>query len=214
MDEPETLSYTTYQARSQWYIEHWGPPGGVHEAMMEDGVTKVGVMVFPPRQTDSPEETREIWTYATNGMSERRMPCRKQPHGDPSHRLELVAYTREEAPWVAELLLELARYPFEHESGLAIGQTLPVKAGNEALWFGYLLTNPLVEVEEFNPLPIRTRVEPDWIFHAQVFGLGREDLAAAMELGGRAFEEQFFGGLTVEMCVLDVRRGSLVKGGR
>src|SRR5215470_6708632 len=105
------LGYTAYQARTQWYLNHWGPPAFVRESVMEDAQTKFGVMGFAPVAPD--EEGRHWWTYATNGMSERRMPCLEQPHGDPAHRLELVTYSNSRSDWVSDLLVEMAKYPFE-----------------------------------------------------------------------------------------------------
>src|ERR1044071_2116112 len=103
---------------------------------MEDGQTKLGIMAF------APGKGREWWTFATNGMSERRLPCIEEPHGDPSHRLELITYARESADWICELLTEMAGYPFEHRSGLTNGHTLPVTPKRGNLWSGYLLLSP------------------------------------------------------------------------
>ncbi len=76
---------------------------------------------------------------------ERRMPCIEDPHGDPRHRLELVTYARASADWICELLAEMARYPFSHRSGFAIGHTLPVTAKPGNLWSGYLILSPKLE---------------------------------------------------------------------
>ena len=54
------------------------------------------------------------------------MPCIEEPHGDPSHRLELITYARASADWIVGLLTEMARYPFAHRSGFAIGDISPV----------------------------------------------------------------------------------------
>ena len=136
---------------------------------MEDQATSLGVMVFPPGGENSPA-ARPFWTYATNGLSERRMPCRVPPHGDPADRLELLAYTLSYAEWVERLLAELAAYPFVHGSGLAIGHTLPVQPGAENPWHGYLITQPRHEGPEFNPLAIDIGFD-DWVSYGQVVGL-------------------------------------------
>jgi hypothetical protein len=44
------LGYTAYQARTQWYMNHWGLPAFVREVLMEDGRTKLGIMAFPPER--------------------------------------------------------------------------------------------------------------------------------------------------------------------
>ncbi len=152
------LGYTAYQARTQWYTTHWGIPAFVREALMEDGRTKLGILAFSPNN-----QGRSWWTFATNGMSERRMPCVEEPHGDPSHRLELVTYAHASADWICELLVEMARYPFEHRAGLAVGQTLPITPKPHNLWSGYLLMLPRLEPEEFNPLAIDVGIGDDWI---------------------------------------------------
>ncbi len=178
MDTPK-LGYTAYQARTQWYMNHWGLPAFVRETFMEDGRTKLGIMAFPPN-----DKGRRWWTFATNGMSERRMPCIEDPHGDPRHRLELVTYARASADWICELLAEMARYPFSHRSGFAIGHTLPVTAKPGNLWSGYLILSPKLEPAEFNPLAFDVGIGDDWIFFAEVIGLKADELRQAIEIGG------------------------------
>jgi len=203
----ERLGYTAYQARTQWYMNHWGPAAFVREALMEDGCTKLGVMAFPPVARN--REGRSWWTFATNGMSERRMPCVEDPHGDPSHRLELVTYARAAADWISELLIEMARYPFEHRSGLTVGHTMPVtpKPGN--LWAGYLLLFPRLEPKEFNPLGIEVGIGSDWVFFAEVMGLKADELQLAIEFGGPQFASKFVNGRAAGLTI-DVDRSSLL----
>ena len=175
---------------------------------MDDGATSLGVMVFPPRD-DAAVASRSFWTFATNGLSERRMPCRVPPHGDPSHRLELIAYTQEYAEWVELLLAELAAYPFIHGSGLAVGHTLPVRADAENPWHGYLLNPLLCEAEDFDPLAIDLGFD-DWVFYAQVVGLLGPELETAISIGGPAFRDRYLPEATFrEHSYLDVVRPSL-----
>lgn len=194
------LGYTGYQARTQWYMNHWGAPAFVREALMEDGRTKLGIMAFPPVAS-----TRNWWTFATNGISERRMPCIEEPHGDPARRLELITYASDSADWISELLIEIARYPFEHRSGLAIGHTLPVTSKQGNLWSGYLLLRPRLEPEEFNPLGIDVGIGNDWVFFAEVMGLKGDELRLAVELGGPEFTTKVVTG-RAELLAIDVDR--------
>jgi hypothetical protein len=157
---------------------------------MEDQSTSLGVMVFDPRPAHMSLPSRSFWIHATNGMSERRMPWRVPPHGDPAQRLELFAYTRDRAEWVDQLLAELAVYPFVHGSGLAAGHTLPVQAGAEKPWHGYLLTQPPCERPELNPLAIDIGIA-DWVFYVQVIGLLQEELEEAIAIGGPAFRQRY-----------------------
>jgi hypothetical protein len=173
---------------------------------MEDGRTKLGIMAFPPNN-----KGRSWWTIATNGMSERRMPCIENPHGDPRNRLELITYARASADWICELLIEMARYPFEHRSGFAIGHTLPVtpKPGN--LWSGYLLLSPKLEPEEFNPLPIDVGIGDDWIFFAEVMGLKADELQQAIDIGGPEFTATCVPE-GADALVIDLDRATLLDG--
>ncbi len=201
--------YSSYQGRSQWYIDHWGHPDAVHESIMEDGKVLLGVMAFGPDQTEP--ERRQYWTFATNGMSERRMPCLSDPHGQPEHRIELLAYSREPASWVAELLMEMARYPYKHSSGLWIGHTMPVNSHEGALWGGYVLTWPRLEPEEFNPLGIDIGLGSDQVFFAQVVGLKRDELELAIEIGGPSFMHDVVGDFaTPDPSPIDIDRPSFL----
>jgi suppressor of fused protein SUFU len=153
---------------------------------MEDGVTPLGIMVFEPVEGERP-----FWTYATNGMSERRMPCENEPHGDPEYRIELLAYSGSQAEWVVKLLQSMAVYPFEHRSGFALGHTIPVDAPQPRLWDGYLLAGPFLEDKEFNPLAIDIGIGEDWVFFLQVFGLLQPELDVGIAEGGPKLWKQF-----------------------
>src|SRR5262245_36338186 len=133
--EPQTQ--TMYQTRTGWYIANFGPPRDLYISVMEDDSTELGVLEFPP----SIHRGRGFWTYATNGMSQRRMPCEAEPHGDPTIRFELLAYCYGQTPWVVTLLRELAAYPFLHCSGFAVGHTISVEADNQR-WSGFLIGMP------------------------------------------------------------------------
>jgi len=185
------LGYSTYQGRSQWYMNHWGLPESVRETVMEDPAVKLGVMLFGPDQTEP--SRRPYWTFATNGMSERRMPCLSEPHGEPEHRLEILAYSTQPVDWVADLLVEIARYPFRHLSGFWIGHTMPVIPKDGTLWRGYVLTWPRLEPEEFNPLGIDIGIGHDHVFFGQVIGLKPDELDVAIEMGGPSFMENVVG---------------------
>ncbi|MBI4616102.1 MAG: suppressor of fused domain protein [Planctomycetes bacterium] len=170
-------------------------------------------MEFAP--VDNDLLARPGWTYATNGMSERRMPCQEEPHGDPSFRTELVVHTASRAPWVVDLLAEMARYPFVHKSGFAPNQTIPVGSSRPRLWDGYLLLIPPTEPEEINPLAVDIGIGEDFVFHLQVIGLKRRELGFAMEHGGPEFVERHLASLGTgkalrEILYLDRLRDSLL----
>jgi hypothetical protein len=195
-------------------MKHWGAPTRVKESFMEDGTTRLGVMVFSPDSTPQGSKLaiRPYRVYATNGMAQRRMPCEQEPHGDPSKRIELIAYARQDNEWVTDLLIELARYPFRYRSGFEVGHTLPVtpKPGN--LWSGYLLSYPRCEPEEFDPLPLYSEIE-DWTFFAQVIGLKADELELAIKIGGPAFmEDRIADDCHLDISPLDVDRKSILGG--
>jgi hypothetical protein len=147
-----------YGVRSVWYLKHFGSPLNIHESQTNDG-PRLGIMEFEP-QADR-EQKRMFWTYATNGMSERAMPNEFEPKSPAGRRLELIAYSRQKAPWVVNLLSDFARYPFVHRCGLYFGHTVPVASGGRTLWSGYVLAPPPCEVEEFRPLGLDWGIAPD-----------------------------------------------------
>ena len=177
--------YTSYQARTHWYMEHFHVPPKVHRRTMEHSETMLGIMEFSPSNPHRP-----FWTYATNGMSERQMPCETPPHGDPQFRTKLIAYSLQPAAWIIDLLEETATYPFRYRSGLSIGHTVPVQEEKQTLWSGYVLCEPLFEPEEFNPLPIDIGIQPDWVFFAQIAGLLEPELQFGIQEGGAAIFEK------------------------
>jgi hypothetical protein len=201
----------TYGGRSVWCLKNFGSgPKKIHAGMMEDGLTKLGVMEFEPSKQDS----RPFWTFATNGMSERRMPCIEEPHGPPEMRLELMAYSSDRADWIIELLRAMAVYPFQYRTGFVIGHTIPVDSPKPRLWDGYLLASPLLEPEEFNPVAIDIGIGEDWVFFAQVFGLVQKELNFALKRGGPALEERIQKDCSKEELIavscLDRKRKSLI----
>jgi hypothetical protein len=204
------LGYTPYQARTTWYMQSFQVgPTALHKSVMEDGSTELGVMEFGPQ-----ESKRRFWTYATNGMSERRMPCVQEPHGDPKFRLELLGYCENRADWVVKLLEAMACYPFQHGLGFAIGHTIPVSAPRPRLWDGYLLVQPLMERGEFNPMAIDVGIGDDWIFFAQVLGLVGKELDFGISKGGPALEKRIRAACSEDelatTCFLDRKRKPLI----
>jgi hypothetical protein len=177
---------------------------------MDDTSIELGIMRFPPRPGDGP--ARPFWTYITNGMSERRLPGEVKPRGNPEHRFELLAYTLHKTSWVVELLAEMAYYPFQQRSGFAIGHTFEVAATQRGLWSGYLLSFPMFEPAEFNPVAIDIGIS-DWIFIAQVVGLKTQELNFGIKHGGLELAKRLAAVVDVhEMAFLDVQRVSLVIG--
>lgn len=180
---------------------------------MEDKKTTLGIMEFAPISNKVCK--RSHWTYATNGMSERRMPCKELPHGKPEHRTELIAFSKNQVEWIVSLLTMMAHYPFLHRSGFAPWQTIPVNDPEPHLWDGYLLALPFAEPEEFNPLPVDIGIGEDWVFHLQVIGLKHDELDYAIQHGGEKFAEQHLRLLSPTRCLpltfLDCDRKSLLK---
>ncbi len=183
----EQQRYSGYQGRSFWYMKYFGVPIDIHKSLMEDGKTRLGVMEFGPVQNE--RLRRSHWVYATNGMSERRMPCEEKPHGEiRNFETEPDCLFRfASAPWIIELLSSMAHYPFVHRSGFMANHTIPVTNPNPHLWDGYLLLAPPAEPEEINPLAVDIGIGADWVFHLQIIGLKMPELEFAIKNGGSDF---------------------------
>jgi Suppressor of fused protein (SUFU) len=195
-----------YGMRSVWYLKHFGSPIHIHDCTTVDA-PRLGIMEFAP-QTDD-ERQRPFWTYATNGMSERAMPNEREPRGRIHARLELIAYTQMQAPWVVSLLADLVRYPFVHRCGLYFGHTLPVELNARGLWSGYVIAVPPCEKAEFRPLGWDWGIAPDWVDFAQVVGLAGSELEFAERGGGAVLAKRVSEKAMPSNLFLDVQRALL-----
>ncbi len=207
-DNPEP-DYSAYQARSAWYIRHFGDEVNLWRSEMEDGQTTLAVMEFAPFENETVK--RPFWTYVTNGMAQRRLPVPPGRKGKKQVRLELFAYARERSEWLVPLLDVLGNYPFVHHSPMGIGFTLLVSKSYRQLWGGYLVTRPTSELAEFSPMTFDTGIGPDVLQFAQVVGLTTEEMYFAAREGGMELVERLSTGGKPSRLFLDVPpEGSLV----
>jgi hypothetical protein len=188
MADSSERDFISYQTRSAWYLRHFGEEYSFYQSEMEDGQTALAVMEFFPRLKHTPR--RSFWTYATNGMSERRMPEQGTPRGRRQPRLEVLAYTRDEATWIVRLLEVFANYPFVHSTRLGVGFTLPVTKSYRKLWAGYLLIPPVNEAKDFTPLTFDATILPDPIGFVQLVGLTKEEMYLVAKEGGMELVER------------------------
>jgi hypothetical protein len=197
-------SITSTQARSAWCVRQFGADVKVHRRQLDAAGLLFAVMAF--HCSGDAMATGDHWVYVTNGMSDRRMPWRLGPSVSPAlrrYRVELLASTQDEAPWVVDALAELAAYPFMNETGFAFGHTLPVVSSTQKLWDGCVLGYPCNH-ERLNPLGIvADTLGGDPVFWLQVIGLKGPELEAAIELGGEAFLRSV---PPEDPCFLDVVR--------
>lgn len=84
-----------------------------------------------------PETEEEDWRYLTVGMSRKPMPAAAADE----HRAELLLYSSEQRPELADALAGLASYPFEYETNLGVGHTIAGEAGQ-----GIVPGSPLTEI--------------------------------------------------------------------
>jgi hypothetical protein len=206
-DSPEP-DYTAYQARSAWYIRHFGDEVNLWRSDMEDGQTTLAVMEFAPVNTESLR--RPFWTYITNGMSQRQLPRPAGRKGKRHVRLELFAYAREQSEWLVPLLDVLANYPFVHTSPIGIGFTLLVSKSYRKLWGGYLVTRPTNEAEDFSPMEFDTGIAPDILRFAQVVGLTTEEMYFVAREGGMELVERLSAQKSTRLFLDVPPEGSLV----
>ena len=105
------------------------------------------------------------WRYLTIGMSRWVMPTAPQPQ----HRIELLMYSCEHRPELADVLSNLATYPFNNQTHLGIGHTI-VGNPEEGVVPGSPLTEILLTPVYFEPygfsawqISEETHIEVLWV---------------------------------------------------
>lgn len=113
--EPVSLVQACARLRKACYERHLD--GIAYPALhVADGVaTRIEIYGIPPKKDD-----RHNWTLITSGMSD--IP-QTLPDGS-RHRTELFMYVKEPRDWMFDVLVRLARYPFEHGTYLHWGHTV------------------------------------------------------------------------------------------
>lgn len=139
------------------HYERWlGPSKGVYHEIISQ-VPHIDVYVYPP----APDKGRDYYTVITGGMSDLPMHL---PKGVPERlaRAELILYAKSveiefgstRQPFEIGILQFLARFPFEYQTWLAAGHTIPNGNPPEPFAPGSklttaLLTEAVCEPEEF-----------------------------------------------------------------
>ena len=105
-----------YQARTGFFIGHWGPPVEIVPSPIQ-GVPDFAVLVFGPRGA------RASWRYATNGISEHEQWA---PMVERPFRTELFISAAHECAWIPRLLTRLADYVIQHEQSVFEFDAIPL----------------------------------------------------------------------------------------
>lgn len=144
------------EKRESRYEEWFGPCASVfHEVISQ--VPHIDIYIFPP----SPERGRSFYTLITGGMSD--LPMHLPDGVDPSlARAEILMYIPKidvklysaEPRLEVEMLRFMARFPFEYETWLAVGHTVPNGNPPEPIAPGSQLTTslflpPLLDPDSF-----------------------------------------------------------------
>lgn len=155
-DRPLGLSDTPVewvQQRERHYEQWLGPCASVYHEVVPQ-VPHIDVYIFPP----SPERKRPFYTLITGGMSDHPMHL---PDGvDRSlARAEMIMYIPEievqpystQSCLEVEMLRFMARFPFEYQTWLAVGHTVPNGNPPSPIAPGSLLTTALFLPPLFEP---------------------------------------------------------------
>jgi hypothetical protein len=143
--------------RSDHYEQWLGPASTVYHEVIPQ-IPHIDVEVHPPCERLG----RDYFTLITNGMSD--LPMHLPDGVDASAaRAEILMYVAElavkpystEASWEVELLRFLAMFPFEYETWLAEGHTLPNGDPPQPFVPGSLLTTSFLMESIFEPAEFR-----------------------------------------------------------
>lgn len=126
------------------------------------------------------------WIYITNGLSEL-----DQPNNFGDTRLELMCYTRKKIDSIKTLLLEVAKYPFQHKEDLWVWDTIPApmsEIGLPSQYKGIILTPPALVREEAEFFKIDEKL----VRVLNIQGIYDSEMAHAIKNGGQGIGEKIF----------------------
>jgi hypothetical protein len=175
-----THSMDLQQQRSSHYVKHLGVLEQIHAIRGGTPDQVFQILEF------APGEGRPGWTYISNGMSGLVQPCLDAWTCPPNVNVEVMGYTRERSKSILQVLEELANFPFDAGSCLAVGHVLPVDQDDPTGWGGYTLLTPHLEAATFSPLPFK--VVKNTVHVLWVFPLLTEEVGFATQRGGATLE--------------------------
>jgi len=168
----------------------------------DDKSPHVDIYQFPP----IPE--RDFWTLVTGGMSDLRQPKLRTPLGECAPRAELLMYVNEPKPWMITVLKGLAEMPFDHETYLYYGHTVPngkPMTATPSHLTSFFFDQPYLEDPNLQDLTI----DGDAVAFLWLRPIAESERAYAIERSGEALSE-LFSSLDVNPVVVDETRKPIV----
>jgi Suppressor of fused protein (SUFU) len=137
-----------FQERESHYARFLGPLTEPVVHSMDLKVPHIDVYQFRPN------DERPFWTLITGGMS--NFPQPSVPDGIPP-RAEIMLYASEPESWMFNVLKGLAEMPFDEDTFLHWGHTVPngiPMTAKPSLLANYLFIEPCMESKDFDRLVI------------------------------------------------------------
>lgn len=161
----------------------------------------VDVYQFPPGNG------REYWTLVTGGMSDLRQPALLLHPDDIAPRAELLMYVREPKPWMVSVLKGLAEMPFDADTFLYWGHTVPngqPMTVQPSELTSFFFDHPHLE----DPEALDLTIDGDDVAFLWLRPITEPERAYAIQRGSQRLSELF---ATLEADpVVDEQRGSIV----
>ena len=138
----------------------------------------------------APNRERDFWTLVTGGMSDLRQPALRTSPGEHAPRAELLMYVREPKPWMLNVLKGLAEMPFDDDTFLYWGHTVPngkpmtVEPSHLTSFF---FDQPYLEDPQVGDLTI----DGDDVVFLWLRPITESERAYAIDHGGRALSDLF-----------------------
>ena len=188
-------------AREAHYSEFLGEMSDLVWHSTDDKSPHIDVYQFAP----TPD--RDFWTLVTGGMSDLRQPALRTSAGEHAPRAELLMYVREPKPWMADVLKGMAEMPFDDDTFLYWGHTVPngkPMTAEPSQLTSFFFDMPYFEDPKFSNLTI----EGDDVVFLWLRPITEAERSYAVEHGGMALSD-LFASLDADQ-VVDEQRESLV----
>jgi hypothetical protein len=138
----------------------------------------------------APGQDRDFWTLITGGMSDLRQPGLKASQGEYAPRAELLMYVQEPKPWMINVLKGLAEMPFDDDTFLYWGHTVPngkpMTVAPSSLT-SFFFDQPCLE----DPTLLDLTIDGDGVAFLWLRPIAESERAYAIEHGGQALSELF-----------------------
>jgi hypothetical protein len=169
------------------YESNWGSANRILE-IHRSRTTPPGIINVTEHAAKPNEHT---WVYATLGISRYPMPYLITGDGKATtHRIELFIYSKTATQELANLLISLGEYPFDNNTFLGIGHTIPGDSGivPEAALSDVLFLKPYNEPDAFEFLQLTPELHIQMLWVVPIF---RSERQLVLEHGWRALVQKF-----------------------